>query len=79
MRFTSLALALAAALLIGACGDKAADDTATGDSGKTNNTTSGDSAGNGPALDGAGWDGGDGAAVVATSEKYRIVQFLKPT
>lgn len=79
MRILSLTLALAAALFIGACGDKAADDTPTGDSGKTNGSNAGNSAANGPALDGAGWDGGDGVALVAKSDKYRIVQFLKPT
>lgn len=77
MRITTLVLALTAALLIG-CGAEKDDTTKnTGDSG-TNNSSSGDSAGTGIALNGAGWDGGDGIDPTKASDKIRIVQFLKP-
>ncbi len=73
MRFLSLALALGAAMLIGACGDKADTGGAT-----TGGTGGPGGAGAGIALEGAGWDGGTGLDPTAKSDKIRVIQFFKP-
>ena len=77
MRFLSLALMLGAALLIGACGDKA--DTGGTDAGDSSDAGKPDTPAKvGIALAGEGWDGGAGIDPMAKSDKVRVIQFFKP-
>ena len=80
MRVLSLVLMLGAAVLIGACGDKAEDGgTAAGDTGGSGTPDDAGPPKKAPiALAGAAWDGGEGIDPTETSDKVRVIQFLKP-
>ena len=71
-RLPFLALALLGALSLAACGDATPTDARGPDAPET---------GGGIALEGAGWDGSEGARVDPTqpSDRVRVVAFLKPT